>query len=413
MENELFFGEYLVNAQGEDVVAGIRTPSPINEASKNDKNKNLQTFEKQFPEMYQELNDIQKRLEQHYHDMQDIEFTVENKRLFLLQCRSGKRNGPAAIKIALDMVKEELIDVKMAVMRVSTSQIDELLHPVLDHRIEKQSHILGKGLPAGPGGAVGKIVFSSEDAIRLTQLGDKVILVRPETNPEDVEGMRVADGILTSRGGITSHAALVARGWGKCCIVGCADFKINVAQKTAVIGNTKLTEGDIITLNGTTGVFYHANIPMVYDSSFQNDNLLEFLSLCDQIKTLKIRTNADTPEDARKALDFGAEGIGLFRIENMFYGSNSDKPLFELRKMVISSNEDERQQALDGLFKYVKEDILQTLSQMHGLPVTIRLMDPPLHEFIPTNETMIQELIKSLNISRDTFNHRVQLLHEN
>ena len=406
-----FYGEYLVNAQGEDVVAGIRTPSPINKFSKNDKNQDFQTFEEQFPKVYQELDSIQKRLEQHYHDMQDIEFTVENGQLFLLQCRNGKRNGLAAITMALDMVKEGLIDTKTAVMRVSVSQIEEMLHPVLDSSVEKKSRVLGKGLPAGPGGAVGRIVFTSDEAMRQTQLGEKVVLVRPETNPEDVEGMRVAEGILTSRGGMTSHAALVARGWGKCCIVGCSDLNIDVSRKILVIDDVQLKEGDIITLNGTSGIFYHADIPMI-DGSDSNTQLLEFLSLCDKLKKLKIRTNAETLEDANKALYFGAEGIGLFRIEHMFYGNNSEKPLFELRKMVISSNENERQQALDNLFIYVKADILKTLSQMHDLPVTIRLMDPPLHEFIPTSETMIKKLTENLHISREIFDRRVQFLHE-
>lgn len=406
-----FYGEYLINAQGEDVVAGIRTPAPINEYSKSEHNKSLVTLEKTMPAIYKELFEIQRRLENHYRDMQDIEFTIEKGRLFMLQCRVGKRNGPAAVRIAMDMLKEKLIKKDLAVMRVTPAQLDELLHPIIDPKAESAQKPIAKGLPAGPGGAKGQIVFSAHDAVEWAKQGKGVILVREETNPEDVEGMRAAGAILTARGGMTSHAALVARGWGKCCIVGCAALHIDYAQKVLSIEGKTLKEGDWITLNGTKGNVYAGSLPML-DATEENKLLMSFLKLCDSIKKLGIRTNADTPSDAKKALQFGAEGIGLFRTEHMFYGKGSDEALFLLRKMIISKTEEERKKALDQLFPYVKKDIKGTLEAMDGLPVVIRLLDPPLHEFVPREQSKLDQLAKDLNISLEELSKRAEGLHE-
>ena len=277
--------------------------------------------------------------------MQDIEFTIEKNKLFMLQCRVGKRNGPAAVKMAVDMVKEKLIKKETAVLRVSPDQLDELLHPVIDPKMEMEHKPVAKGLPAGPGGALGMVVFSSNDAVEWAKTGKKVILVREETNPEDVEGMRAAQAILTARGGMTSHAALVARGWGKCCIVGCGGLHIDSRNKTITAGDKIIKEGDWVTLNGTKGNVYLGQLKMM-DASEENKLLIEFLKLCDPFRRLKVRTNADTPEDARKARFFGAEGIGLFRTEHMFYGKGSEEALFKLRKMIISKTKEERKQAL-------------------------------------------------------------------
>ncbi|MDD5019708.1 MAG: pyruvate, phosphate dikinase [Candidatus Omnitrophica bacterium] len=401
-----FYGEYLVNAQGEDVVAGIRTPGPINQVSQSEHNKNLKTLEELMPKVYKELFDIQKRLEEHYRDMQDIEFTIEKGRLFMLQCRIGKRNGPAAVKIATDMVKEKLITKEMAVNRVTPEQLDELLHPIIDPAEEKKNKPIAKGLPAGPGAACGMIVFTSADAIRWAKEGKNVILVREETNPEDIDGMRAAVAILTARGGMTSHAALVARGWGKCCIVGCSSVEINLNKREVdVDGGLVIKEGEWLTLNGTKGLVYQGRLKMM-DASAENEILGAFLKICDSVRTLKIRTNADTPGDARKARQFGAEGIGLFRTEHMFYGKGSEEPLFKLRKMIMSSSLEERKKAVDELFPHVKNDIKATLEAMEGLPVTIRLLDPPLHEFVPHQEEARQTLANSLNISIEELEKR-------
>ncbi len=406
-----FYGEYLINAQGEDVVAGIRTPAPINEYSKSEHNKELITLEKAMPVIYKELFDIQKRLEKHYRDMQDIEFTIEKGRLFMLQCRIGKRNGPAAVRMGMDMLKEKLIKRDEAIMRVSPAQLDELLHPVIDNKAEAAHKPLAKGLPAGPGGASGQLVFSANDAVEWKKQGKKVILVREETNPEDVEGMRAAEAILTARGGMTSHAALVARGWGKCCVVGCPALHIDYGKKELNIDGKVLKEGDWITLNGTKGNVYEGRLPMM-DVTEENKILMDFLKICDSIKKLGIRTNADTPEDAKKARFFGAEGIGLFRTEHMFYGKGSDEPLFLLRKMIISKTESERKKALDELFPYVKKDIKGTLEAMDGLPVVIRLIDPPLHEFVPREKVKLEQLARDLNITMEELSSRAENLHE-
>lgn len=329
----------------------------------------------------------------------------------MLQCRVGKRNGPAAVRMAIDMLKEKLIKKEEAVVRVTPSQLDELLHPIIDPKIELGHKPLAKGLPAGPGGATGQIVFSAQDAVNWRKQGNKVILVREETNPEDVEGMRAAEAILTARGGMTSHAALVARGWGKCCIVGCGALHVEPGKKELLIDGKILKEGDWVTLNGTKGNVYEGKLPMM-DASEENEMLLSFLKVCSAIKRLGVRTNGDTPEDAKRARQFGAEGIGLFRTEHMFYGKGSDEPLFLLRKMIVSKTEEERKKALDELFPYVKKDIKGTLEAMDGLPVVIRLLDPPLHEFVPRDPDKLEQLARELNITLDELSERAEALHE-
>ncbi|ACC97903.1 Pyruvate, phosphate dikinase [Elusimicrobium minutum Pei191] len=406
-----FYGEYLINAQGEDVVAGIRTPSPMNKWSKNTHSEHLPTLEQVMPKAYKELDGIQKKLEKHFRDMLDIEFTIEQGRLWMLQCRVGKRNGTAAVQMALDMVKEKLISQNEAVLRVTASQLDELLHPAIDPKAEALAKIVGKGLPAGPGGASGKVVFTSEAAMALKAKGEKAILVREETNPEDVEGMRAAEAILTQRGGMTSHAALVARGWGKCCIVGCGELEINLSKKTASIGSVTFKEGDFITLNGTKGFVYLGQLKML-EAGEGNNNLTKFLDMCDKIKRLDVRTNADTPEDAVRAKKFGAKGIGLFRIEHMFYGTNAEKPLFILRKMIVSKTTEERTKAVNELFPFMKKAIKGTIKAMAGFGVTIRLMDPPLHEFIPQQKEVKEQVCKAMGITMEEFDSRAAVLHE-
>ncbi len=405
-----FYGEWLINAQGEDVVAGIRTPAPLNEATKNEQNKQFVSLEKGMAQTYKDLDKIRTRLEKHFQDMLDIEFTIQEGRLWMLQCRVGKRTGTAALNMAMDMLKEKLIDEKTAVLRLSPNQLDELLHPIVDPSAEKSATVIAKGLPAGPGGACGQIVFTAADAVEWAKMGKKVLLVREETNPEDVEGMRAAEGILTGRGGMTSHAALVARGWGKCCIVGCSALAIEVRDKKMMVNGRTYVEGDFLTLNGTKGYVYDGRLNMI--SASENPRFVQFMKIVDKYRTMKVRTNADTPEDAQKAIDFGAEGIGLFRTEHMFYGKHSEAPLFCLRKMIISSSVAERRAALDELFPYVKKDIKATMEVMNGRPVTIRLLDPPLHEFVPQEADKRAELAASLNIDAAEFNKRADGLHE-
>ncbi|HNT70651.1 MAG TPA: PEP/pyruvate-binding domain-containing protein, partial [Bacteroidales bacterium] len=402
----MFYGEWLPNAQGEDVVAGIRTPYPLNEATKSEHNKHLPSLETAMPEIYKQLVDIRNTLENHYKDMLDIEFTIQERNLWMLQCRVGKRNGIAAVRMALDMLDEKLIDEKTALLRVKPNQLDELLHPLLDPSSEAKAKIIAHGLPAGPGGAFGKIVFTSKDAVEWTAKGEKVILVREETNPEDIDGMRAAAAILTARGGMTSHAALVARGWGKCCIVGASDIEISLQKKEMHTAVGIYREGDVISLNGTKGLVYEGQLSTI--SPAENPYFIKFMKLVDKYRVLRVRTNADTPDDAKTALDFGAEGIGLFRTEHMFYGKGGEKPLFILRKMIISNNETERRKALDELFPFVKEDIKNTLKVMDGLPVTIRTLDPPLHEFIPKNIEARERLAKELNITIEELNIRAE-----
>ncbi len=408
----LFYGEWLVNAQGEDVVAGIRTPSPLNDETKNEQNKHLHSMQEVMPKTYKELCDIRAILEKSFKDMLDIEFTIQEDVLYMLQCRAGKRTGTAALNMAMDMLHEKLIDEKTAVMRVDPAQLDELLHPICNPDAEKKVTPLVKGLPAGPGAAVGKVVFTAEDAVAWFRKGEKVILLREETNPEDVEGMRAAEGILTARGGMTSHAALVARGWGKCCIVGAGGLHVDAASKTAKVSgsNTVIKEGDTLTLNGTKGNVYNGAIALM--DATENPRFREFMKLVDNHRKMGVRTNADTPADAKIARDFGAEGIGLFRTEHMFYGKGSEQPLFLLRKMILSANEGERRKALDELSGFVKKDMKATLEAMDGLPVTFRLLDPPLHEFVPQSAEKQEELAKALGINKEDVARRGEALHE-
>ena len=406
-----FYGEWLAKAQGEDVVAGIRTPNPLNEICRTDHSGDLPSLEQSVPHLYKELDTIRLNLEDHYNDMMDIEFTIQSGKLWMLQCRIGKRNGPAAIRMASEMVKENRIDGKTAVTRVTPSQLDELLHPIVDPDLEKTTELLAKGLPAGPGGATGKAVFTAQDAVDWAAKGETVVLVREETNPEDVEGMRASVAILTSRGGMTSHAALVARGWGMCCVVGAGEMKVDSIKKQFTVGNTTINEGDSITLNGTAGKVYEGELPLI-ETDITSDYLTHFLGLCDEVRRLKVRTNAETPSDAKRALDFGAEGIGLFRIEHMFYGEGSEEPLFHLQEMIMANNQEERKAALDSLFPFMKNDIRETLRAMKGLPVTIRLMDPPLHEFIPHDSKRQKKLADSLGINAEELERRSDALKE-
>jgi pyruvate,orthophosphate dikinase len=408
-----FYGEWLINAQGEDVVAGIRTPNPLNEATKTEHNKALPSLEKAMPGVYKELDTIRQNLEKHYNDMQDIEFTIQEGKLWMLQCRVGKRTGIAALNMAMDMLDEGLIDEKTAVMRVSPTQLDELLHPVLDPASEKKATVIAKGLPAGPGGAVGKIVFTSAKAVEAAQKKEKAILVRDETNPEDVEGMRAADGLLTARGGMTSHAALVARGWGKCCIVGCDAVKFEDqadGSRKLFIAGKEYKEGDIFSLNGSKGYVYAEKVGTM-DAS-ENPRFVKFMNLVDKYRKLGVRTNADNPDDAAKAIEFGAEGIGLFRIEHMFYGKNSEAPLAKLRKVIHTATPEERLQAIKELEPYVKEATKATMKVMNGKPVTFRLLDPPLHEFVPQTLDKQEELAAELHISVEEIRKRGEALHE-
>lgn len=405
-----FYGEWLVNAQGEDVVAGIRTPNPLNESTKNDQNKHLASLETGMPFVYKELDSIQLSLQKHFRDMQDIEFTIQDGKLWMLQCRVGKRTGLAALNMAMDMLHEGLIDEKTAVMRVAPAQLDELLHPILDPSSEKKATVIARGLPAGPGGSVGQIVFTAEEAVEWAAAGKKVILVREETNPEDVEGMRAADGLLTARGGMTSHAALVARGWGKCCIVGCDQLHIDLHKKTLTIAGKTYKEGDVFSLNGSKGFVYDQKIETM--SATENPRFVEYMKIVDKYRVLGVRTNADTPEDAQNAINFGAEGIGLFRIEHMFYGANSEAPLSKLRKMILSKSIEERKAALLELEPYVKEAVKGTMKVMDGKPVTFRLLDPPLHEFVPQTAEKQAELAKELGITVEDIKRRGESLHE-
>jgi len=409
---DMFYGEWLPNAQGEDVVAGIRTPHPINEKGKTEHTAHQTSLELEMPHLYRQLDGIQKKLERHYKDMQDIEFTIQEGTLWMLQTRTGKRNGPAAVRMAVEMNHEKMIDDKTAVMRVTPSQLDELLHPIVDANAEKTAERIAKGLPAGPGGAVGHIVFTAADAVHWAKNGTKVILVREETNPEDVDGMQSAQAILTARGGMTSHAALVARGWGKCCIVGASNIHVDSHKKIMKTETgLELKEGDVITLNGTKGYAYKGELPLI-KSAEENPNFSKFMKICDRVRALGVRTNAETPDDAKKAVAFGAEGIGLFRTEHMFYGKNSDEPLFRLRKMIMSNTEEERRQALKELFPYMKKDIKKVFEIMEGRPVTIRLLDPPLHEFVPTEADKQKQIAEELGVSLKEFKARAEALHE-
>ncbi|MBD3248494.1 pyruvate, phosphate dikinase [Candidatus Woesearchaeota archaeon] len=389
------YGEFLMNAQGEDVVAGIRTPKPITE------------LEQVMPDCYKQFIDIANNLEAHYKDMQDMEFTIQEGKLFFLQTRTGKRTATAAVKIAVDMVEENLIDKETAVMRVEPNALDQLLHPTLDLIAKEKATILAKGLPASPGAAVGQVVFSAEDADKEAKEGKDVILVRIETSPEDIEGMHAAKGILTARGGMTSHAAVVARGMGKCCVAGCGDIKINEKEKIFAVDDITVKEGDYISLDGSTGEVIQGELPTKDPKLAGNfETLMEW---ADSLRTLNIRTNADTPKDASTAIKFGAEGIGLCRTEHMFFEGERIKAV---REMILSEELEGRKKALDKLLPYQKEDFVGLFKAMGERPVTIRLLDPPLHEFLPQEEKDIQEISEDMNVPVEKLKQKISDLHE-
>ena len=407
--NNIFFGEWLSNAQGEDVVAGLRTPNPLNEDTKTPETQNLPSLESSMPELYAQLFDIRTNLEAHYRDMQDIEFTIQDGRLWMLQTRTGKRTGAAAIKMAVDMCNEGMIDKKTAILRVRPEQLDELLHPMLDAESEKKAPFLAKGLPAGPGGATGRIVFTADDAETWHKKGEKVVLVRKETSPEDVHGMHAAEAILTAKGGMTSHAALVARGWGKCCIVGCSAIHINVAAKEVSVGESVLEEGDWVTMNGTVGNLYEGKVDLIPADPDTHMEYKELMIWADEFRSLKIRTNAESPADAAQAIRFGAEGIGLCRTEHMFF---DETRILAMRKMILADNEKDRRAAVMGLLPFQKKDFKGILKAMEGKPVTIRLLDPPLHEFITLSDEQMQELANHVGLDKSQVEKRVASLHE-
>ena len=399
-----FYGEFLVNAQGEDVVAGIRTPQPINRAKH--KEGDLPSMEEVLPDSYKQLDNIRSILEQHYKDMQDIEFTIEKGKLYMLQTRTGKRTAQAAIKVAVDMVDEKLITKKEAVLRVDPDQLDQLLHPSLDPAADKQ--VVAKGLPASPGAASGKVVFNADEAEEQTRLKKKVILVRIETSPEDIHGMNAAQGILTARGGMTSHAAVVARGMGKCCVSGCGDIKIDYEKQQLTTKSGQLIKrGDEITLNGTTGEVILGVVPKVQPAV--SGDFATFMGWADQFRRLKVRTNADTPRDAKVARDFGAEGIGLCRTEHMFF---EGERIQAVREMILADDLEGRKRALDKILPMQKGDFIGLFREMKGLPVTIRLLDPPLHEFLPQTDDDISELANAVGIRFSEVKEHVASLHE-
>ena len=405
----IFFGEWLSNAQGEDVVAGLRTPNPLNEETKTSETQNLPSLESSMPELYAQLLEIRNNLEVHYSDMQDIEFTIQDGRLWMLQTRTGKRTGTSAIKMAVDMCNQGMIDKKTAIMRVMPEQLDELLHPMLDMESEKQATFLAKGLPAGPGGATGRIVFTADDAETWHKNGEQVILIREETSPEDVHGMHAAEAILTAKGGMTSHAALVARGWGKCCIVGCSAIHIDTETKEVSVGDTVLKEGDWITMNGTRGNIYKGKLNLIPSNPDTHPEYKILMEWADEFRTLKIRTNAESPSDAAQAIRFGAEGIGLCRTEHMFF---DETRILAMRKMILAENESDRRTAVMGLLPFQKEDFKGILKAMEDKPVTIRLLDPPLHEFITLKDNQIQELADHLSLEKSKVEKRIAGLHE-
>ncbi|MFL3050597.1 MAG: pyruvate, phosphate dikinase [Candidatus Neomarinimicrobiota bacterium] len=404
-----FFGEWLIDAQGEDVVAGIRTPNPINQSGRTEKNKDLPTLEEMSPVLYNELDGIRSNLEKHYRDMQDVEFTIESGRLWMLQTRVGKRNGVAAVKMATEMLHEGLIDQEEALMRVKPSQLDELLHPMVDPDAEVTATKLAEGLPAGPGGASGQIVFTADDAEAWAKEGKQVILVRNETSPEDVHGMHAAEAILTAKGGMTSHAALVARGWGKCCVVGCNTLNIDSRSKKMVVGDQTLVEGDVVTLNGTKGVVYAGELSLTQIDPGENAAFRNLMEIADEVRTLGIRTNAERPEDAAQARSFGAQGIGLCRTEHMFF---DPERILAIREMIIADNEEARRTAVMKLLPYQRQDFYDILKAMQDCPVTIRLLDPPLHEFVTLTEDQISELSDELGVETNKLSSRIEALHE-
>ena len=389
------FGEYLINAQGEDVVAGVRTPSPIAH------------LQEQMPDVYEQFADIANRLEKHYKDMQDMEFTIENGKLYMLQTRNGKRTAAAALKIAVDLVDEGMIDEEEAVLRVEPKQLDSLLHPQFDAEAVKKAEVIGKGLAASPGAACGKVVFTAEDAKEWHERGEKVVLVRLETSPEDIEGMQVAQGILTVRGGMTSHAAVVARGMGTCCVSGCGEITVDYDNKLFTLGGKEYHEGDYISIDGSTGNIYGEAIPTA-PASISGD-FGRFMGWADKFRKLQVYTNADTPRDAKQARDFGAEGIGLCRTEHMFFEGERIKAM---REMIVAKDVESRKAALAKILPYQQGDFEALYEVMEGRPVTIRFLDPPLHEFLPTKEEDIVEIAGELNITVEELKNVIASLHE-
>ena len=389
------FGEYLINAQGEDVVAGVRTPSPISQ------------LQQDMPEVYAQFAEIAGRLEKHYKDMQDMEFTIENGKLYMLQTRNGKRTAAAALKIAVDLVDEGMIDEEEAVLRVEPKQLDALLHPQFDAEAVKKAQVIGKGLAASPGAACGKVVFSAEDAKEWHERGEKVVLVRLETSPEDIEGMVVAEGILTVRGGMTSHAAVVARGMGTCCVSGCGDIVVDYEKKQFTLGGLTIKEGDYISIDGSTGNIYAQAIPTVAASI--SGDFGRFMGWADKYRKLEVWTNADTPRDAKQGRSFGAQGIGLCRTEHMFFEETRIKAM---REMIVADNTEDRKKALDKIMPYQQGDFEALYEAMEGCPVTIRFLDPPLHEFLPTKEEDIKEIADELGITVERLHEVIASLHE-
>ena len=403
-EKELF-GEYLINAQGEDVVAGTRTPHHISKKLKKKSNTRSLSMEETMPKIFQQLKKIFKKLENKYRDMQDIEFTVENNKLWMLQTRSGKRTAKAAIKIAVDMVKEKLISNKEAVLRIDPNTLETLLHPTLDEKADKK--IIASGLPASPGAASGKVTFSADEAERLKEQMQGTILVRVETSPEDINGMHAAKGILTARGGMTSHAAVVARGMGKPCVSGSNEIKIDYENKLFKSGNHEVKEGDLITIDGGSGKVMLGEVSTVKPDI--SKDFSQLMNWADKFRKLKVRTNSETPEDTKTARDFGAEGIGLCRTEHMFF---DEKRIISVRQMILSKTKEDRKKALDKLLPYQKGDFFEIFKIMNGLPVTVRLLDPPLHEFLPKTDKDINDIAKELNINHHDVKSRIIELHE-
>ena len=403
-ENEIY-GEYLINAQGEDVVAGTRTPQYITKKARQNAKVKAPSMEESMPKVYKQLYKILKKLEKHYKDMQDVEFTVENKKLWMLQTRSGKRTAKSAVKIAVDMVKEKLISKKEAVLRIDPHSLDTLLHPTLDEK--STINVIANGLPASPGAASGKVVFTSEEAERLTSMMQDTILVRVETSPEDIQGMHAAKGILTARGGMTSHAAVVARGMGRPCVSGSSEIDINYENKSFKTSSMEIKEGDIITIDGSTGRIIQGSVATVKPEI--SGDFSKLMSWADSYRKLKIRTNSETPKDTKTAKDFGAEGIGLCRTEHMFF---DEERILSVREMILSKTKEDRAKALAKLLPHQKKDFTEIFKIMNGLPVTVRLLDPPLHEFLPRTNKEISELAEIVNLSVKEVETRIEELHE-
>ena len=405
----VFYGEWLINAQGEDVVAGIRTPYPLNSNTKLKDADQLPALDELMPDVYDQLDAIRTKLENHYCDMQDIEFTIQDGKLWMLQTRVGKRNGAAAIRIACEMQSSGLITEEEAVSRVTPDQLDEIMHSMVDPASEKKATLLAKGLPAGPGGAIGQIVFTADAAEEWVKNGHDVVLVRNETSPEDVHGMHVANAILTAKGGMTSHAALVARGWGKCCIVGCSALQIKISDKTLTVDNQVLKEGDWLTLNGSAGMIYKGQLDLIDPDLSINEHYGILMEMADKIRRLGIRANAERPEDALQARDFGAKGIGLCRTEHMFF---DPERILAVREMIIAEEAEKRRGAIMKLLPFQRNDFKGILSAMSPHPVTIRLLDPPLHEFMTLTDDQKNELASELNISNEKLDNRIKGLEE-